>query len=246
LTEVVKIINRAKQGMTEPFYCLGDDGYHYYVKGEGAGNYSLPNELLAGFLALDFELPIAEFKILHVPDELVLYSAMSDIYQLGSGKVFGSRVSDGALAELSYPQKAMIDIDLKRRLILFDWWIKNDDRTLDQKVGGNPNLLWNCTSDNLIIIDHNNAFDMNFKHHLFWESHVFSEDFIGATLFDLVFVAEMRKIMDTSLNRLSEYIDRIPFTWFKDDDDLDAYEDRVRNILKKYESSAFWSLGNDE
>jgi hypothetical protein len=44
---------------------------------------------------------------------------------------------------------------------MFDWRIKNGDRT-QTDVGGNPNLFWDVDNDSLLVLDHNQAFDPDF------------------------------------------------------------------------------------
>ena len=55
----------------------------------------------------------------------------------------------------------------RRRVLLFDWWILNFDRTED-----NPNLLWDASAGALHVIDHNLAFDDD-PTELFWTHHIF-------------------------------------------------------------------------
>jgi len=39
--EIVEIIERSNQGMTQPFICRGEDGFVYFVKGRGASQSDL-------------------------------------------------------------------------------------------------------------------------------------------------------------------------------------------------------------
>ncbi len=88
MIQVVEILGRAEQGMTHPFICRGDDDNTYFVKGIGAGRRSQICEWVAGRLALDLGLPIAPFKIVDVPEELVAVSP--DCRELGAGPAFDS------------------------------------------------------------------------------------------------------------------------------------------------------------
>lgn len=69
--QVVEVLRRSEQGMTRPFICRGDDGEIYFVKGVGAGRRSQICEWVAGKLASAFGLPIAPFRLLDVPEELI-------------------------------------------------------------------------------------------------------------------------------------------------------------------------------
>ena len=61
--EIVEIMGRAQQGVTQPFICRGEDDQVYFVKGRGAGRRSLICEWIAGQLGRLLGLPIAPFGI---------------------------------------------------------------------------------------------------------------------------------------------------------------------------------------
>lgn len=89
---IVEIIGRSAQGITLPFFCRGDDGWLYYVKGNGAGRRALICEWIAGQLGKRLGLPIPDFKQAVIPKELVTLSARDDIAELGAGIGFASQV----------------------------------------------------------------------------------------------------------------------------------------------------------
>lgn len=157
--EIVEILNRADQGITRPFICRGENDNVYFVKGKGSGRRSQICELVAGHLARRFGLPIAPFEIVNVPSEIVALGFRPDIGDLGAGPAFGSCARN--VTELTpsladeVPQSTQLDV------LAFDWWVRNGDRTLTD-VGGNPNLFWNVDSEQLLVLDHNQAFDQTF------------------------------------------------------------------------------------
>lgn len=169
---IEEVLGRAQQGITEPFICRGDDGSLYFVKGKGAGRRSQICEWVAAKLATEFGLPIAEYALAEVPDELVEADAFPGISQLGSGIVFASR-------ELPHPQeltvitRELVPDATATDILVFDWWIHNEDRHLTE-YGGNPNLLWDMQGSELVVIDHNQAFDRDFDPARFLGSHVFA------------------------------------------------------------------------
>lgn len=72
MIEIVEVLRRSEQGVTEPFVCRGDDGALYFVKGMGgAGHRSLVCECICGRLAQALGLPVAPFEIVDVPPALV-------------------------------------------------------------------------------------------------------------------------------------------------------------------------------
>ena len=137
---IEQIRNRAEQGVTRPFLCRADDEHWYYVKGHGAGLRSLLCEWIAGRLAQAFGLPIAHFERVEVPQALIQTALRPDLWELGSGSAFGSRRHDFA-QELTVSHLDLIDHAVQQDILVFDWWVHNQDRTLTEK-GGNPNLLW--------------------------------------------------------------------------------------------------------
>jgi hypothetical protein len=67
-----------------------------------------------------------------------------------------------------------VNVALQRDVLVFDWWVKNQDRTLTT-LSGNPNLMWDAAGKRLVVIDHNLAFDRTFSTAGFSEAHVFRE-----------------------------------------------------------------------
>lgn len=169
--QIVEVVRRSQQGVTRPFICLGDDGEVYFVKGTGAGRKSQMAEWIAGKLALALGLPIAPFEIVEVPEELIEPDSRLELNELGAGPAFGSLRQE--VMELA--SSAILDVpdQLQRDVLAFDWWIRNEDRLLTAR-GGNPNLFWHPDSHELVVIDHNQAFDADFDPENFLDNHVFA------------------------------------------------------------------------
>ena len=94
---------------------------------------------------------------------------------LGAGLVFASARLDEA-REITWAEAEAAAAETKALVLLFDWWIHNEDRKLSA-LGGNPNLLMTADEDRpgkLWAFDFNLAFDTDFSTARFWESHVFS------------------------------------------------------------------------
>ena len=150
--EIVEVLRRSEQGMTEPFVCRGNDDAVYFVKGTGAGRKSQICEWIAGKLGIALGLPVAPFKIVDVSEALVETFSYLDLGELGIGPAFGSLRQEGLELTVSLIQE--VPANIQRDLLTFDWWIRNEDRCLT-KYGGNPNLLWKSDSAELVVIDHN-------------------------------------------------------------------------------------------
>lgn len=232
---IVEVIGRSTQGITRPFLCRGDDGHQYFVKGHGAGRRALISEWLAGHLGLRLGLPIPAFAQMTIPTELVRFSARDDIHDLGAGAVgFGSRLVPN-VDELSYPFIAQIDPTLRARILLFDWWVGNGDRTLSPD-GGNPNLLWAHREQRLHVIDHNLAFD-DADLGGFWDEHIFSA---SVSEWTTGFREEMTRAMIAAVARVPQWWAEMPEDWTEVDCGLELSS--VQQLLSRFErsSSTFW------
>lgn len=212
--EIEEIMGRSEQGVTRPFLCRGDDGLRYYVKGVGANRRSLICEWLGGTLARGFGLNIPPFEIAHVP--IGLADLLADGRELGAGAVFASCAWPN-LNEILYSELSLVPQDVRRDVAAFDWWTRNADRTLSA-TGGNPNLLWNAAEGELVVIDHNQAFDPEFDAERFLETHVFRADLIELRS-DLASMAQYSERMSATLDLWDPALAMVPEEWYFHDDE---------------------------
>lgn len=98
-------------------------------------------------LAKAFGLPIAPYAIVDIPEPLMQMAA-SEWRVLGTGLAFGSQAQPHVL-EITWPQVAKVPLQVRRDILVFDWWIRNDDRNFTE-LGGNPNLLWDTKCSDAI------------------------------------------------------------------------------------------------
>ena len=227
---IVRVLRRARKGITRPFLCESDDGQLYWCKGHDAGKRALCAEWLAGRMAQDLGLPIAPFVQAHVPSELVEHSAMEDIRDLGAGIVFASAHVSGA-DELMLPCVKRVPRELRWKILVYDWWIQNEDRTLYER-GGNVNVLWHPVRDEIVIIDHNIAFDEGFDPQQFRSEHVFRDELDWQPSADAIdFLDKMTYIY----TRFSDYWSEIPSDWTRAAT-LSEYgtPERIMNVLARF------------
>jgi len=239
MIEIVEIIRRSEQGITQPYICRGSDDNVYFVKGVGASRRSLLCEWLAGNLAYHFNIPIAPFTILSVPEELIDSNpAMYD--ELGAGCAFGSL--ERKTTELSYSNLGDIPAGVQQDIIVFDWWVCNGDRQLS-KLGGNPNLLWDPLAQELIVIDHNQAFDFEMDKASFYRSHIFSESTDSLTR-DFMRRSEYNTRLQSALDKLPAIAGQIPPSWWYLDPEstipVDFDLNQVEIMLARFRSDEFW------
>jgi hypothetical protein len=106
-------------GVSRPFRCVGEDEAEYFVKLKNVGWNQLVKEWVAGRLAQEMGLPVAEFAQVRIAPELVAGNPEWET-ELGHGIAFGSRrVSPAERLSLAYvphdPDGAL------SRILLFDW-----------------------------------------------------------------------------------------------------------------------------
>ena len=170
--QVIEIVRRLDQGVTRPFLVRAEDDALYVAKGRETTPRGLIAEWICAHLGRGLDLSVPEFALLDVPSELVTAFG-SPGAALGAGVVFGSR-QEPNVQEFAVAQLARIPAEERRRLLAFDWWVENADRSLTPQ-GGNPNLLWRAADRRLLVIDHNLAFDPAFDETVFFTTHVFRE-----------------------------------------------------------------------
>lgn len=231
---IVEIIGRSTQGITLPFLCRGDDGCLYYVKGNGAGRRALICEWIAGQLGKRLGLPIPDFKQAVIPEELVTLSARGDIAELGAGTGFASQMVAYA-DELTYLYIGQLDDTLRAKVLLFDWWTANGDRTLTEH-GGNPNILWVHRDQKPFVIDHNLAFDETALAD-FWMQHIFAS---SRAAWNDAFRKPTEQLMKAALNDLDGWWRAMPPEWTELETGVTLAS--VKRLLWRFEAepAKFW------
>lgn len=239
--QITEVLRRSEQGVTLPFICRGEDDHTYFVKGKGAGRHSLIAEYICGRLAQAFGLPVADFEVVEVPEMLIRASMLPEIAELGAGLAFGSKALQH-VQELRHHQLGSVSSQICKDVLVFDWWIRNQDRTLTAK-GGNPNLLWDQTEKQLVVIDHNVAFDATFNPKTFAENHVFA-GFIPQVFEDLAERANYQARLQHAFAEYDSACDNLPSEWWWIDDGVPALFDKVavRTILGTINHENFWRI----
>ena len=241
MVEVNEVICRSTQGMSQPFICRDESGRKLWVKGSGWRSKELAAEWICAQLAREWGLPLADFSLVSVDDDLIRYSAISDIASLGAGIGFGSFHEDGA-GEVNYLDIPKIDEELRADILLFDYWVQNGDRMLEP-CGGNPNLLWHAAPENVVMIDHNGAFEDNFLQVEFFKTHIFRESL--AAWGESFRKNRQQKILEL-LGKLPDICALLPEAWY-DDNELTGFSAelaRMKQVLSRIEKdpNAFWEV----
>lgn len=244
------IRRRSRQGATQPFLCRADDNQLYWVKGTKAGNEALCAEWITGRLGQLLDLPIPEISQVIVQEEITNASAFEGIADLGAGIRFGSCHVEGA-QEYDASFVSQTDEPLRQRVLVFDVWVRNTDRTLSRPYGaiGNPNLLWCTSQKRLHVIDHNNALPPD---DLFepteYARHVFKEERQRLTP---AFRTGMLARMTKAAGELDAIMAEIPVEWRSIDAEVEESHRltlaEVRRIIEApfRDQTAFWKLVED-
>lgn len=237
MLSIKTIHNQSIQGMTSPFYCTASDNLNYYVKGLQANRQSQINEWICAHLAQAFGLPIPTFKLLYVEERL--YDILpSNQKTIGIGYAFGSQERAG-VNWLEKHHIARLEKPTKRDILVFDKWIRNLDRT-----AGNHNLIFNISEFELFVIDHNLAFDREFDHQKFLESHLFAKEW-DDVCGDWIERETYKNKMKTAMQTFEHAWQTLPeeWRWSNNEHDLPAQrlsKAHINDILNHYENSEFW------
>ena len=233
---VIEIIRRINEGSTQPYLCKCDDGNLYVLKSRPSmPPKNLLAEYISGCLALEIGLPLPDFKIVFVPEELVEFDP--DLQrEVCSGHAFASLYIAGAVS-LTFTQsrnEKIVPIEEQKLIYVFDKLILNADRTLTDR-GGNVNILYEVKSNKYYLIDHNLSFDQNVGPQDF-SVHVYGPDNRGWEC-DLVDKLEYRQRVADCTGKLPEILTHIPEDWEGDEDFLSL----VSNTLASGNLDGFWS-----
>lgn len=237
----VEIIRQSHQGISiKPFIVRGDDGNSYFVKGlEKAGGPALISEVIGAELGKLMGLPVPDWRLMSIPDELISFSAMPNVADLGGGVAFASMAVENA-SDFSISNINKTPVELRRRLLLFDLWVRNGDRCLSE-LGGNVNLILD-SSGGLSVIDHNMAFDRAFSCAEFMDTHVFRD--CRSFFRDLVVRQEYMDILGGAVENWGTITALLPDDWlYRDRDHIDLTEPTVAErleMLEKFKDERFW------
>ena len=236
MLEVVEIITKIKQGMTEPYLCGANDGNQYVVKGNSTLGKGRIVECICGHIGKAFELPIPDFDIIDVPDYLLEYDGVLS-QELGAGPAFASMFIP-QLQEINLSTVNKLDTELLQDIFLFDYWVKNEDRTLGDTGKGNPNLVYRPIDDQLYVLDHNLAFE-DYSIEDMRKSHVGRNAWFGQQM-DLFTINGYKDRMEAAVVNLDAHIEDLPDEWFSCSTVKDGLIDSIITRLNSFRDEEFW------
>jgi|TARA_B110001454_G_C12620152_1_gene392535 hypothetical protein len=239
MLEISEVIGLAAQGQGGAYQCRGEDNNLYWVKGLNAQRPFQVREWIAAHLAREFGLPIANFCLVNIDNDLEIYLP-EEYKNIGYGPCFGSKNAKNSTWFRPLTMCASVPEDLKMDILLFDYWIQNTDRTTH-----NPNLLWVEHSNQLVVIDHNLSFDTDFNETTFFNEHVFSDN--KDPLFtDCVRIGQYKERLEGIITSWDDVIATIPLEWnwtnLEQDHEADIDFLALKAILDRYTDDNFWRM----
>lgn len=235
MMRIIEVGDIAWQGRTEPVFCRAESGEEYVVKGSFAGRKALIAEWVANSLGTVIGLPIPKFDLLTLDPAMFDYGAKPEsLERLGRGVLFGSRRVPNVV-EIRHSDLSRIDLDLQARVLAFDWWIANSDRVFIEGAG-NPNLLWSEEHQELVVIDHNLAFEPDMMAD-FWREHAFRQ---AQRIWSEPFRNNMTGDFHRALARLTRIWEELPGEWMETSTGLTL--PFVKSFLSQFdrEPDRFW------
>lgn len=220
-----------------PFICLGDDAEQYYAKGSNANGDGLIKEWICANLGIAFGLPVPTPEILFLPPELRDITKNEWKTDLQFDYLFALKSAEPCHV-ITVSDLRKIPPELKRDLLVFDAWIRNEDRNLTD-TGGNPNLLIIDPSNELAVIDHNNAFDHDFNEKDVRSYHVF-RDTLETHPIQIPERCDYAERFEKTLTEFESIISHIPSEWIESNSDNYAKLASFKEVLKGYEKDDFW------
>lgn len=237
MLEVEELQEKATQGRTEPYLCRLSDNQLYYIKGPQATAKGLINEAISAFLGQALRLNVPSYQIAYLPAPLLKYdNAARRILGNGDTVVFASSYIT-SLMELTPSLQQTMPIQFAKDLFLFDYWIKNEDRTMSQ-TSGNPNLFFDTNANNYVVVDHNLAFDPQYNfakngHLHLGYSHWFKQQH------DQFWRDYYYPKLEIALAGFAQYAASLPQEWLNEEP---TYLGEIEAILGLFKTDEFWEV----
>jgi hypothetical protein len=218
-----EILQAMRHGAMQPVLCRAEDELRYVVKPFcSGGNWPLAMEWAGARLGRSLGLPVPNYRVVDIGEELAEAWNASHIRQIEAGPGFGSQMIDNAI-EPTESLLAEMDPALARRLLAFDWWMQNRDRTIK-----NPNLLWSAAARAFHVIDHDQAGQPDGVD-LFWSLHVCASRKAGEAVW---LPADLRAEFRDALSRLGPSLSaELPSAWTSRGEDVDSFLARLARTL---------------
>lgn len=187
-------------------------------------------------LGTAFGLPIPDYKILQLPTELIDCDSNLE-FGLGYDPLFGSAYQP-YLEEINREILAKLNPQLLRDIFIFDYWIRNDDRNFTSK-GGNPNMFYRQSDQQVVVVDHNLAFDQEFDLNTFKHLHLGSSAWFDQELAETS-INYYKEKMNRAIAMFDSCCDNLPLEWLQSSSVPSDWRADTLKQLTEYENNSFW------
>jgi hypothetical protein len=158
----------------------------------------------------------------------------------GSGLAFGSRKL--AVTEVTMTIVDSVPANLQQDVLVFDRWVRNMDRTLTPR-GGDPNLFVQPVTRELVVLDHNLAFDESFSTREFFVDHIFRDQRM-MLMGDFLRRDDYNARLSSALAHWQTLLAELPPEWWFLDKEMTVPVDfdplRVYGWLAEHQHDDFW------
>lgn len=230
MKRISEIIRSMRQGATQAVLCRSTEGVQYVVKTRRSGRETMVKEWVFGRIGHELGLPIPPIEIVVFDDPIqAKHAILEEARALAESPGFASKWVE-SVSTFDPASVSTVPPELRRSILLFDWWILNDDRTDE-----NPNLLWGANIEQLHVIDHNLAMSSDAPEE-FWERHIFRGD--RSALSDRAFRVSSERQMEGILRRLPDFWQELPEAW-TDQLSRPTYLETAA-MLERFHEEDFW------
>lgn len=158
----------------------------------------------------------------------------SRVLGLGDSMVFASKLIPDLL-EVTPTSVFSMPTQFARDLFLFDYWIRNEDRTMSEH-GGNPNLFYRAAAKQYVVLDHNLAFDSSYNFKANAGMHL-AYDVWFSSQHDALWRSHYSAKLTIALQGLAQYAATLPAPWLEN---TPGYLAEIYETLSLFNSDEFW------
>ena len=174
-------------------------------------------------------LPIPNYRVVEISEGLAEAWNEGGVRPVEPGPGFGSQFVEGVV-EPTEDLLAKMDGPLARRILAFDWWVRNKDRSFK-----NPNLLWNVPVGCFHVIDHDQAGQPE-GGDLFWSLHACAGLRAGEPVWP---PDDMRAEFRAVLGLREAVLSELPSAWTRRGEDVGSFFTQLERTLN-YEPHQDW------
>lgn len=239
MDKIVFIRERTEMGITKPFICKSETNQWFIVKTKKMMPMSqLLAELVGSILAEKIGLPCPKISFVEITTSANQYAPPEWKSDLPLGVAFASHFFEKAKVAKTAQANTLCK-QSQKWLYMFDRWILNSDRTASTLGTGNINLLFDEIQQQILVIDHNLAFDeqASFGEHIFSpKNRDWRLDWIDKQAFT-------EKAIDI-LENFDDIYKSIPDDWFPLDEEafqnMENQIQRIKQLLTRITEEHYW------